>query len=126
MLRSRKCRRSAPRRWTGLANWRRSWPRCAGNSRISAEGSSEPRSDETQAGALGRQDLAPLPDEFPVGFPDGTNLPIEIVQPKRVHVSVVLAQGGVPIHLIGKAVPGKAQQRDSVLFEAVDIRPLFL
>ena len=64
-----------------------------------------------QADALGRQHLAPVGDELLVGLAHGPDVAVEVVQAERIHPAVVLAQRGVPVHLVGQRIPGEADDR---------------
>src|SRR3954453_11903853 len=59
-----------------------------------------------QAHARGREHVAPVSDQLLVGLADIADLAVEIEQPKRVDVAVLLAKRGIPVDLVGEAVPG--------------------
>ena len=54
------------------------------------------------AAALERDDAAPLLDQFLERDADGPDLPIEIVEPERVHPITLEPQCHVPVDLIGQ------------------------
>src|SRR4051812_17698912 len=79
-----------------------------------------------QNGTLRRERVSPLLNQLFICMPDWIDVPVQIAQSKRVHVAVSLPQTCIPIHLILKAVPGEPDDRYTVLFEAMDVRPLFV
>src|SRR5437763_1908024 len=58
-----------------------------------------------QAPALGGENSAPLADEEFVGLADGADLAVQVVEADGVHAVVFFSHGGVPVDLIGQAVP---------------------
>src|SRR5258705_9450175 len=76
-----------------------------------------------QAYALRRQDIAPVGDQLLVSLADVADLAVEIEQAERIDVAVLLAERGVPVDLVGQAVPGEADGRDADVPEAQDVGP---
>src|SRR3954452_25101589 len=74
-----------------------------------------------QADALCRKHVAPVGDQLLVRLADVAHLAVEVEQPERVDVAVLLAERGVPVDLAGQAVPGKADGRDTDVPEAQDV-----
>src|SRR5205823_2296145 len=54
-----------------------------------------------QAYARSREHVPPVGDQLLVGLADVAHLAVEIEQPERIDVAVLLAQRRVPIHLVG-------------------------
>src|SRR4051794_36449804 len=102
--------------------WWITWWRSGGKRRRSRRGVSVV---DVDAEALGGEDVAPSLDELSVGLGDGAGVAIEVVQAAGVDGVVVLAEGGVPVHLIGEAVPGEADDGDAVALEGVHVDPFF-
>src|SRR5438876_6456579 len=48
-------------------------------------------------------DVAPLLHQFSISFADRTNLAVKIVQAAWIHVAIVFAQRGFPVHLVGQS-----------------------
>src|SRR6185369_5932944 len=60
-----------------------------------------------QADTLRRQDVSPVGDQLLVGLADVADLAVEVEQAERIDVAVLLPERGVPIDLVGQAVPGE-------------------
>src|SRR3954470_24773954 len=76
-----------------------------------------------QAHALRRKHVAPVGDQLLVGLADVADLAVEVEQAERVDVAVLLAERGIPVDLIGEAVPGEADGRDSDVAQAQHVGP---
>jgi hypothetical protein len=55
---------------------------------------------DAQTYALRRQNLTPIMDELLVCLADCPNVSPQVVQAERIYISIVLAQRGVPVHLV--------------------------
>src|SRR5207253_4103271 len=71
-----------------------------------------------QAHALRRQHVAPVGDQLLVSAADIADLAVEVEQAERIYVAVLLAERGVPVDLVGQAVPGEADGRDADVAQA--------
>ena len=76
-----------------------------------------------QADARGRKHVAPIGDQLLVGLADVADLAVEVEQPERIDVAVLLAQRGVPVDLVGQAIPGEADGRDADVAQAQHVGP---
>src|SRR5690349_4304984 len=79
------------------------------------------RHHEADAGR--RKHVPPIGDQLLVSSPDVADLAVEVEQPERIDVAVLLAKRGVPVDLVGKAVPGEADRWDSDVAQAKDVGP---
>src|SRR5579871_248507 len=75
---------------------------------------------------IAREVLTPRLDQFLVGVTYGADVAVEIAESEGVHTAVILAETGIPIHLVLQTVPGKTKERNSVSLQAPDISKLFL
>src|SRR3569623_3207112 len=66
-----------------------------------------------QADARRRKHVAPVSDQLLVRLADVADLAVEVEQPERVHIAVLLAKRRVPIELVGQRVPGEADGLDA-------------
>src|SRR5687767_4579266 len=73
---------------------------------------------------IARQERRPLAGELLIRPADRALAPLQVIQPEPVDAPRILPQGGVPVHLVGQAVPGKANDRDPVLPEPDHRGPL--
>src|SRR5215213_783350 len=76
-----------------------------------------------QAYALGREHLAPVPDELLVGRPDRAGSTAEVINPEGVDYILVVAKRRVPVDLVGQRVPGEADDGHTTVAHAHDVRP---
>ncbi len=60
------------------------------------------RDGHHEAHALSRQDSLPAFNQLFVGSADWANIPVQIIKPERIDVTVVLTKCCVPIHLVRK------------------------
>src|SRR5690242_10313003 len=79
------------------------------------------RHHEADAGS--RKHVAPVGDQLLVGAADVADLAVEVEQPERIDVAVLLAKRRVPVDLVGEAVPGEADGRDTDVAKAEDVGP---
>ena len=62
--------------------------------------------------------------EVLVGKADGSRIAVEVEQADRIDVAERLAQGDVPVDLVGERVPGEAHHRHAGLADQLHIVPL--
>src|SRR5256885_5715407 len=78
-----------------------------------------------EAHALRWQDFLPIEDQLLIRTADRSDLTIKVEQSNGPNMVVSLAQGGVPINLVGQRVPSEADDRHTIVADAQHIRPLF-
>src|SRR6476646_8685039 len=76
-----------------------------------------------EADARRRKHVAPVGDQLLIGLADVADLAVEIEQPERVDVAVLLAERRVPIDLVGQAVPGESDGRYADVAQAQNVGP---
>src|SRR4051812_18191459 len=79
------------------------------------------RHDEAQARGGGH--VLPVRDQLLVGAADVPDVAVEIVEPERIDVTVLLAKRRVPIDLVGQRIPGEADGRDADVPDPEDVGP---
>jgi hypothetical protein len=58
-----------------------------------------------EANLLGGQSFTPLCNQALVLLPNRTDFSVQI-ESQRIYVAIIFAKRGIPVYLIGKAVPG--------------------
>src|SRR5438045_3667343 len=78
-----------------------------------------------QANALCGQHVAPIRNKFPVSLADGSDVSVEIEKADGIDLATLLAKSYAPIHLIRQRIPGKSNDRNTVISNPQYVRPLF-
>src|SRR3954447_6654179 len=76
-----------------------------------------------QAHALRRKHVSPVGDQLLVGLADVADVTVEVEQPERIDVAILLAKRGVPVDLVGQRIPGEADRRDADVAQPQHVRP---